>query len=148
MKTLTITWQAAPVELADVKAVEALGGITFPNNVRDFFLKYSGCSVKEQYFTESCSFLGILPLRSDRSASVELILEGYLEDMETRDWLPFAIDAGGWVFAVSLAEDTYGQVWLDRFDSGEEDPFKFLAPSFEAFVNQLYAAELVHSYIT
>ena len=138
MKTLTITHGGMSLDRAEIAAVEALSGVTFPAYFTEFLFKYNGCHVKEDHFTESCSFTGFLPLRATRTASIEMILEGYLVDLETREWLPFAIDSGGWVFVISLAPSTYGQVWLDRFNLGEKDPFKFLSPSFEAFIDQLY----------
>lgn len=142
MKILTITSPGRPITPADLAAVEERAGLSFPAYFRDFLLKYSGCLVKEGCYEGVSSISGFLPLRSSRSASIEMILEGYRMDHNTREWLPFAIDAGGWIYAISLAEATYGQVWLDRFNSGENNPFKFIAASFESFIDQLSDEEL------
>ncbi len=44
------------------------------------------------------------------------------EIYETLGFMPFAIDHGGWVFNISMKnDDILRQVWLNRFDNGEED---------------------------
>lgn len=136
MRAFTIRAKPSPISTADIIAVEQAFKITFPDFFKAFLLLYQGASVVENTYKVT-PFSCFLPLRSTRSASIELILNGYKADYDTNLWLPFAIDAGGWVFVISLAADTYGQVWLDRCNYGEEPPFVYVDSSFETFLDQM-----------
>lgn len=41
------------------------------------------------------------------------------------------------VFCIALKENISGQIWVDKFDSGEENTFEYVASSFEEFINNL-----------
>jgi hypothetical protein len=136
MKELTTTYK---VDLKDREITEFERRNVFPLPLyfRSFLLKYNGASVKETYYNGKPTFSSFLALVSERNSSIEKVIEAYKTDLETDQWLPFASDSGGWVYCISIAPETLNQVWVDRFDSGEENPFRFVAPSFEEFINGL-----------
>lgn len=140
MRKLTKKDIGKSISQSELQEFELRSNYILPGYFRNFLLEYNGSSVKENKFGTH-SFTTFLPLKSTRSASIEIILEGYKSDLNTDKWLPFAIDSGGWVFVISLEEKTNGQVWIDKFDSGLEDPFEYLAPSFEDFLNALQSGD-------
>jgi hypothetical protein len=42
-----------------------------------------------------------------------------------------------------LNDEIKGQVWIDKFDNGDENPFEFVSPSFEELINGLKTEEEV-----
>jgi cell wall assembly regulator SMI1 len=138
MKELTIVRQQKFImDSNDIAALERKINISFPQVLRDFLLKYEGAVVKETYYLGKPTFKKILNLRAhETKASIEAILEGHsAEGYDT--FIPFAIDSGGWDYNVSIHPQGYGQVWVNKFDNGEENTFELVAPSFESFVDNL-----------
>jgi cell wall assembly regulator SMI1 len=135
--------------MSDIEKFESDLDLRLPDFLKEFILKYEGGRpVSEQ----RCYQLGnessyelnqILYLRKSGigGASIEAIFEGH-KFYGIEGFIPFGIDSGGWDFNVSINEDTYGQVWVNKFDSGEEDPMEFVALSFEDFINGLESERL------
>lgn len=131
-------------DISEIEAFERSSGIEIPLILKKFFLDYEGCSFRDhESFYQSnngaISELGqvLYLLKSEKvGASVEAILEGHKEEGIT-GFIPFATDSGGWDFNVSINKNTYGEVWVNQFDSGDPDPMKFVAPSFEHFIENL-----------
>ncbi|MCR9253809.1 MAG: cell wall assembly/cell proliferation coordinating protein, KNR4-like protein, partial [bacterium] len=69
-------------------------------------------------------------------ASIEAIYEGH-QYYCNYGFVPFAIDSGGWDYNISIKEESLGQIWVNKFDSGEENTMHYVAPSFEYFINNL-----------
>lgn len=141
MKKLSSNSQPKTIEDNDIKEVEATFNIQFPEYFLSFLKKHGGTSTKEGVYSDSCWVSFFLSLKSDKGASIVSLLEGYRINSNERDWIPFAIDSGGWSFCIALKEDIKGQVWVDKFDSGDENPFSFVANSFEDFINGLRTEE-------
>lgn len=138
MKNLTIIRSRQSTDAKnDIMYIEQRFGLNFPDYLVVFLEKYNGAKVKECYFNENHILKIFLQLRkNDLLASIESILEGH-QFYGDNLYIPFAIDSGGWDYNVSIHPDTYGQVWVDKFDSGEENPFEFVCNSFEEFINGL-----------
>lgn len=141
MKNLSITYSGNKSSNEDIKDFEQKNKIKLPSNFLELFEEYEGCAAKEDTYQDKYTVQVFLPLKSKRNPSIEKIFDVYLEENNTDQWLPFATDPGGWVFCMSLAEDTYGQIFVDRFGLGEENPFEFIAASLEEFINGLEAEE-------
>jgi hypothetical protein len=118
--------------------------IPIPNSIKEFLLEYEGCGIADEnsYYYDSdgnCHEINqILYLKEsdEGGASIQAIYKGHLF-YNNKGFIPFAIDSGGWDYNVSISEETYGQVWVDKFDSGEENPMHYVADSFEKFINNL-----------
>jgi SMI1 / KNR4 family (SUKH-1) len=146
MKELTIAHRNDNVINDDIiKEFENKHNIQFPNYFIDFLKKYSGASTLENtyYKKSSNSYYTIVyfcELYSELNPSLSKLIEGN-NFYEYLEWIPFGIDQGGWVFNLSISHTKYGQVWIDKFDSGEEYPFEYVASSFEEFINNLKTEE-------
>jgi cell wall assembly regulator SMI1 len=141
MKKLSSNSQPKIIGDNDIKEVEDTFNIQFPEDYLSFLKKYGGTSTKEVVYSDSCWVNFFLSLKSDTGASIVSLLEGYRINYNEIDWIPFAIDSGGWSFCIALKEDIKGQVWVNKFDSGDENPFAFVANSLEDFINGLQTEE-------
>jgi hypothetical protein len=138
MQKLTIIDQRSQLfNFDDIAFLENKFNLKFPEFLIDFFRVYQSARIKERYYNGEPIIKKILFLRKhETSASTEEILDGHIFH-GYNNYIPFAIDSGGWDYNVSINPDTYGQVWVDKFDSGEENPFEFVCNSFEEFINGL-----------
>ncbi len=145
MKELSIQIKSRHTVLPeDIQYFETTYKIQLPDVLKEFMLVYGGCRTMEKYFTKGPNLYHIsdvLYVKEDPvSASMEAIYKGHLY-YKDHGYIPFAIDTGGWDFNFSIKPESYGQVWVDKFDSGEEDPFEFVCASFEEFINNLTEEE-------
>lgn len=135
---LTIVEQEKSIKsLSDFNILESKMEIIFPSALKDFLLLYEGAIVKETYYKGKPTFKEILcvcnhPIYS----SIEAILEGH-KYYKIEGMIPFAIDSGGWDYNFSVKPETFGQVWVNKFDSGDDNPLELVCNSFEDFVNEL-----------
>ena len=142
MKKLTI-FRVSEIQktLRDISYLENKFNVFFPRILKFFLSEHEGKMIVETYFNNNPTFKEILMVKSNKDlASIETILEGHKEEA-IKGYIPFAIDSGGWDFNVSINEDTYGQVWVNKWDGGEEDTMEFVAFSFEEFINGLKSEE-------
>lgn len=137
MKDLIVLRKSKEITQSDIDNLELNIELTLPNFLKELILNYGGCRVRKNMFTERFFVLRFLTPQSNRTISIEKLFGSYKASEDPRSWLPFAIDSGGWVFNVSITEETYGQVWVDRFDSGDEDSHTFVASSLEEFIEGL-----------
>lgn len=127
--------------LDEVIAFEKEAGITFPQNLREFIVAYEGSQLKEKYFRRGDilhEIHTVLYLRESDlgGASVEAILKGH-RYYKKEGFVPFGVDSGGWDYNVSIKPETYGQIWVDQFDNGEDNPWEFVCNSLEELVEGL-----------
>lgn len=125
----------------EIREIESNFKIKLPDYFLSFLKQYGGTSTKEIVYTNSFWVNFFLPLKSDITLSIESIFLAYQSEYNQIEWLPFAIDSGGWPFCIALKEDIKGQVWVDKFDSGDENSFEFVANTFEEFINGLKTEE-------
>ncbi len=143
MRNLTVNKDNKLVKSAgDINAFEEAYSIKLPSELSEFLLIYEGLYLDEDesYYGEGSNLFEVNKIlflrKKDGLASIEAILEGH-QEANILGFIPFAIDSGGWDFNVSINNDTYGQVWVNKFDSGEKETMEFVAPSFESFINGL-----------
>ncbi|MGJ8733359.1 MAG: SMI1/KNR4 family protein [Cellulophaga sp.] len=132
---------------SDFQKIENQFGFKVPDVLKNFLLLYEGLYLNEEesyYKTKLGSTYEVNSVlylyKSESGASIESILEGHLEE-GIKGFVPFAIDSGGWDYCVSINQETSGQVWVDKFDSGEENPMEFVSESFEDFISNLGSEE-------
>ncbi|MBY0349160.1 MAG: SMI1/KNR4 family protein [Hydrotalea flava] len=141
MKTLTSNSKPLAINNDVIAEVENQFRIKFPDYFVSFLKQYGGTSTKEIVFNDKFWVNFFLPLRSDAGASIEEIMKGHTATYNENYWIPFAIDSGGWSYCIALKETIKDQIWIDKFDSGEENSFEFVAPSFENFIDNLKTEE-------
>jgi hypothetical protein len=141
MKKLTITDEIKKVSSEELEAMATDLDLNLPEDYLSFMTQYGGVELLESQFAGKYFISFTLPITSKRNACIRNILEGYKVDMNTANWLPFALDQGGWVFCYSVAPETMGQIFIDRFDSGDDPRHKFLAKSLTEFVDGLEEEE-------
>jgi len=141
MKSLKPNSKALEFSNEELIEIQARFNISFPDYFVSFLKTFGGTSTKEMIFNDKFWVNFFLPLKSNLSSSIESTLQTYKEELNTNIWLPFAVDSGGWVFNIALNVEINGQIWIDKFDSGEEDTMEFVAPSFEKFIDGLQTEE-------
>jgi len=119
--------------------------IKFPEYLIEFLKKYSGCTtVEDTYINPNFNIFYTVSyfceLYSDYNPSIQKLTEGN-KFYHYENWIPFATDPGGWVFNISISQNNMGEIWINKFDSSEENPFEFVAPSFENFIDGLKTEE-------
>ena len=128
--------------LEDIMDFERKNEIKVPELLREFLLMYEGLYLSEDqsYYKKANTNYEVSMIlylnENETYPSIEAILGGHKEQ-GTKEFIPFAIDSGGRDYCVSINSETYGQVWIDKFDSGEEDPMEFVTNSFEDFIDGL-----------
>ncbi len=141
MKSLNSNSKPLPVNSSDIQEFENRFNIQLPEYFISFLKKYGGTSTKEVVYSNKFWVNFFLPIKSDLNSSILSIKEGQIFNYNDNTWLPFAIDSGGWAFCIALKDEIKGQVWVDKFDSGDENPFEFVAQSFESFIDNLQTEE-------
>lgn len=116
--------------------------IKFPLELNEFLLVYEGYSFsdEESFFKTKDGTYEVNRVlylwENEIGASVEAIFEGH-KFYNTEGFIPFIIDSGGWDFNISIKPETYGQIWVNKFDNGEDEPFVFVAKSLQEFLEGL-----------
>lgn len=118
--------------------------LAIPNELKTILTIYGGNRTKERIYLRRTGIFDVisqfLNLNKEGEASVEKIYEGHLF-YGIVGFIPFGIDSGGWDYNYSTNEETFGQVWVNKFDSGDEDTLEFVCSSFEKFIDGLITEE-------
>ena len=137
MKSLKSNSTPSLITNEDIIEIQNKFSIQIPEYFISFIKNHGGTSTKEVVFNDKFWVNFFLPLKSDINTSITTLKEGQIFNYNDNAWLPFAIDSGGWAFCIALKDEIKGQVWVDKFDSGDESPFEFVSSSFEEFINGL-----------
>jgi hypothetical protein len=135
VQDLSILWKGKKLNTIELDEYLEAYGLTLPESFKNFIMIYNGCSVRKRVFKQKYTVASILPLKALRGASIEMILDGYDVDLNTRHLFPFAIDPNNRVYVLPLVGAKTGQIWLDRDDQAER--FEYVAASLEEFVDGL-----------
>lgn len=135
MQDLSILWKGKKLSVDELDEYLDAYSLILPESFKNFLITYNGCSVRKNVFKQKYIIACILPLKTLRGASIELILDSYDVDLNTRNLFPFAMDPGNQVYVLPLVGAKTGQVWLDHGE--QEERFEYVAASFEEFVNEL-----------
>jgi len=147
MKQLTIKEDLKRTSsLNDIIILENVLKIKFPLNLKELIIQYEGCTVEENvFFSEKVSsffpinqFLYLCESHIG-GASIEAIYNGHFKDGIT-EFIPFAIDPGGWDYNISINQKSFGEIWLNPFDNGNQE-YSFVASSLEEFINGLISED-------
>jgi hypothetical protein len=152
MLQLTIEDGFVPLDMEDITHVESRFNIVFPSDFIAFMQLYQGASVKENCFMYPdidapgnyiyVTDFSEVKFKGD-NFSIERWLENFMEMKEELPtiyyglWLDFGSDNASRNLCYSLNPETFGQIFLYSPYEGSEDPFDFLSPTLEDFVNAL-----------
>lgn len=119
--------------------------IAIPNELKSILTLYGGYRTKERIYLRQDGIFEVVSQflnlnHEEGRASVEKIYEGHLF-YGIVGFIPFGTDSGGWDYNYSINPDTFGQVWVNKFDSGDEDTLEFVCSSFEKFIDGLITEE-------
>lgn len=128
-------------DISEISAFEVKYDIKFPDSLKQLIYDYEGSYLSKSYYINNEGILHnvkeILVLNEREGfASIEAIYIGHIS-YEIIGYIPFGIDSGGWDYNVSINEGTYGQIWVNKFDSGEENPLEFVCDSLETLITNL-----------
>ena len=141
--------------LSDIKRCEKIVNYSFPDDLRDLFLRYAGCSPESDTFRIE----GWLTPSGDETQagdetqedSIDWFLGGknqsladFLNDMSSilrPEYVPFAQCGGGDLVCYSLASDSLGSVWYwdheDMGDEADDEPERAALWSYHKCANSL-----------
>lgn len=139
MKELKIIKQEGSPTLVQIQDFEKIIGRNLPNDYKNFLRTYNAKTTVERLTVRANNEYMIhnwLPLSSKEEISLSNIFE-WTKDLLLGKYLAFALDAGDWLFVISINDKDYGKVFFCRPDQELEKGLTLLADSFEEFVNGL-----------
>lgn len=152
MQQLTFFSSPVPLDMQDVTHVELRFNIVFPPDFIAFMQLYQGatvwqCLMPDPRSSDPEEYIYITNFSEVKFNGNNLSIEGWLENfLEMKEelpllyygmWLPFGSDNVSRNLCYSLNPDTFGQIFIYSPYEGSEDPFDFLSPTLEDFVNAL-----------
>lgn len=133
MRKLTLAPRAGKRYL---KLLEKEVGNQLPAELIEVIKNYGGLAVLEDKFTDNNDVEWEIQAFDNIASIIDLTKE-----FKENSWgskVPFAFDPGGWHFCLSLDEDTFGKIIVNRWtDYSPEEQFVVIANSFEEFINGL-----------
>jgi len=128
----------------EIKNFELEFNLSLPEELKNILLSYEGAKLKDDacYFEyETGMFYELnqfLYLRNsiDGGASIENIFLGHKSNNVT-NFIPFAIDSGGWDYNINIAPNHFGEIWINKFDSDDENTFKYVCQDMKTFLANL-----------
>jgi hypothetical protein len=134
--------------IQEIIAFEREKKVEIPDLLKQLLLKYEGCKTDMKcsyYKDDNGNFHEVgqfLFLRKSEigGASIETIMKGHrLNRIE--GFIPFAIDSGGSDYNLSIRKESFGEVWVNKFNIGVENTMYSISSSLEEFINELGAKE-------
>jgi hypothetical protein len=142
MRKLTIKLRhkdihAITVDDLDVLREFIIGERPIPVSFVNFLSEYQGTTVKEYIFSDQRGATWIIGFFLKYPEMLELTRE-FADSNVDNNYIPFASDAAGWHFCISLSEKSYNAIFVNRWtDHKQEEAFLQIADSFEEFVKGL-----------
>jgi cell wall assembly regulator SMI1 len=131
----------------DIKKVEKLIKLSFPSDLKNFYLKYNGGEVeggRKIYLGKNgmeYEVKNFLPIGHPRFEADALLEDSYVffvkeKKLIPRNFIPFAMDSGGFRYCIN-ADD--GKVYFSNLDKEGKpaDCMELVAPSIDEFINTL-----------
>jgi hypothetical protein len=122
--------------------LETTANIKFPDSLIEVFKAYSGFSVEECWIKGQDGQIHSLSSFCDYRLIYDLTIEFKALNLGVK--VPFAVNAGGWQYCLSLGDEYHGQVLLHRFSmewDTKEEAFEKITDSLEEFIDGLSAEE-------
>ncbi len=139
MKNLKIISREDSPTPDQIRNFERLAGSNLPVDYRFFLENHNPKTTVERRTTLGNSEYIItnwLPLSSKEELSLSNTFE-WTKDFLLSRYLAFALDAGDWLFVISINHIDYGRVFFCRPDQELEKALTLLANTFTEFVNGL-----------
>jgi len=108
-----------------------------PESYKEFILENNGGIPEKRYFGDYAISRFFSIKYGEDGGKIEYV-KRVLGNAIPKEFLPMADDEGGWLFCLSLAEDTYGQIYFCPLDRNEVE---LIANSFEEFLGGLTEEE-------
>jgi SMI1 / KNR4 family (SUKH-1) len=125
----------------DLKTFEIENKIKLPDLFKYFLLTQNAYLVTEKSFKkkgrETYQIHHFYPFDLKIELSFQFCFEN-LKDFFDNKYIPFANDAGGWQYVISIREENYGRVYFCRMDEELDDALTLVADNFELFISGLY----------
>jgi SMI1-KNR4 cell-wall len=125
-----------------IEFLQNILGKEFPNYMIEFLKEYAETAVEESRFTNNKNKAFYISMFCTNRMIYDYIKE--LQSENFGQFIPFAVDDGGYVFCLSLNEKNFGNVLLYQTDNGyesEAEAFVLVADTFEEFINGLESRE-------
>ena len=138
MKLLHINKKGPDVTLEHFGKIEKTIEAKLPQDFRLFLEKQNPKSTIERSIIKGDNeyiIFNWLPLSENDELSLASTFE-WTKDLLEGKYLAFALDAGDWLFVISINQKDYGQVFFCRPDQ-ELNEITKLADSFEEFIDML-----------
>ena len=122
--------------------LQSILGKEFPKYMIEFLKEYVEAAVVEDRFTNNRNKVFYISM----ICTYRMIYD-YIQEFKSENFgqfIPFAVDDGGYIFCLSLNEKNFGNVLLYQTDIGyesETEAFVLVADTFEEFINGLESRE-------
>ena len=139
MKELIIISSESKPTVDQISSFESAIGNMLPNDYKSFLMNHNPKTTIERLVSKNeieYIIYNWLPLSSVEELSIENTF-GWTKDFLDGKYLDFALDAGDWLFVISINSTDYGQVFFCRPDQELHDGLTHLANSFAEFINML-----------
>lgn len=135
-------WSWKTISETDIKNVEEILALKFPETIKDFYLRFNGMQLIDNCIPLADSYIKVADFNEINAKSQGMdFIEMYrigLTEFWPKHLIPFAYDEGGHEFCFSIAPDDYGAIYLHNSEwTGEPDEVKFLAKDFLSFLKAL-----------
>lgn len=122
----------------DLSEIRALFSSNIPEVFLKFYKKNNGGYPEENIIMSKenvYSLNGFHPIKYGELSIEMLFLDLTNENLELKEYIPFAYDDGGNNYLLSLASETYGNIFLWIW---EENNLALVSSSFRDFIGSLY----------
>ena len=138
-----------PIGNAEIKEVEARFGFTFPDDLREHYLRANGGRPVPNLFPKDDEYFAVnefLPIKHGmRGALFEDTYSSLVQNnrLFPKNLIPIAVDAGGDFFCYSLLPGKLGAIcfWQSDYYDDESRALVYLADSLEGFLSSLVSDE-------
>ncbi len=118
----------------DLVEVEKKFNWKFPKAFKEFYLRYNGGELADEYADNNFLLSGFIPFKYG-SASIERTYKDLVDDFPAlKGFVPFADDQGGNCFLISMQKKDYGKVYIWLMDEKE---LAFVIDSFDDLINEV-----------
>ena len=125
----------------ELSAFEYQYDVALPKDFKEHYLQYNGgyppyenVKGKQHRFTINSFYpikYGVLP--------IEKIISDYEKSgIVFEDKIPFAYDNGGNIYLISVAQNTYGYIYIVEAERAEDKAFVLVSESFTDFLNSFH----------
>jgi len=138
MKLLHVNQRGPEVTPEQIENFQRIIGANLPEDFRDFLETQNPKSTVERSILKDDNEYTIfnwLPISDNDELSLTSTFE-WTKDLLEGKYLAFALDAGDWLFVISINPHDYGQVFFCRPDH-ELDEIVKLADTFVDFIGKL-----------